>query len=287
MKYTIEGFSQEIALSFKKEIKVKKDGKEYLQTLKLDVIDLMLLRWFVDFYPKMKKKIVGETQYAWINYQTMVDDLPLLSIEKKQVYRRFKKMCDLEILTHHHEKEGGSFSYYGFGEKYAMLIETPEPSQKDTPRTSESYPLGLQSPTKDSSTNNSSTNYSKVSKKVSKKSQEKNEEKTDNQTFDELIDEYTDNEYLRTELKEHLKTRKAKKGALTNHAIELSFKTLDKLTDNVDEKILIVQKSIENGWTSFFPLLRQQKQTDTPNTSSYDIEAYENYNILDKHLTSD
>lgn len=116
---------------------------------------------------------------------------------------------------------------------------------------------------------------STVSKKVSKKAQEK----TDNQTFNELIEEYTDNEELQTELKEHLKTRKAKKGALTNHAIELSFKTLDKLTDDVHEKISIVQQSIENGWTSFFPLSsRQQKENKK---SNYNIEEYENYSIFD------
>lgn len=112
-----------------------------------------------------------------------------------------------------------------------------------------------------------------------------NFEKIEKETFDELIEEYTDNEELQTELKEHLKTRKAKKGALTNHAIELSFKTLDNLADNDNEKILIVQKSIENGWTSFFPLPRQQKLNTTK--SNYDIEAYENYNILDERLGPD
>lgn len=115
--------------------------------------------------------------------------------------------------------------------------------------------------------------------------EDQNFEKIEKETFDELIEEYTDNEELQTELKEHLKTRKAKKGALTNHAIELSFKTLDNLADNDNEKILIVQKSIENGWTSFFPLPRQQKSTTRkPN---YDIEAYEKYNILDRQLEPD
>ena len=44
MKYTIEGFSQEYACSLRKEV----DGK----TIKLDCTDLVILRWFVDFYPK-------------------------------------------------------------------------------------------------------------------------------------------------------------------------------------------------------------------------------------------
>lgn len=94
-----------------------------------------------------------------------------------------------------------------------------------------------------------------------------------------MIESYTDNEELKNELKEHLKTRKAKKCALTNHAIELSLKTLDKLANTDKEKILIVQKSIENGWTSFFPLSsRQQKENKK---SNYNIEEYENYSIFD------
>ena len=107
MKYTIEGFSQEVALNMRKEITVVEGENQKIKILKLDVIDLMLLRWFVDFYPKMKKIIVGQTQYAWVNYQAIVDGLPLLGMEKTPVYRRFKKMCELGILTHHHCKDGG------------------------------------------------------------------------------------------------------------------------------------------------------------------------------------
>ena len=89
--------------------------------------------------------------------------------------------------------------------------------------------------------------------KVSKKESEK--------TFNELIDDYTSNDQLRTELKNHLIVRKQKKGALTNRAIELSFKTLDKLTANIpvndieaidNAKIEIVQQSILKGWVGFF-----------------------------------
>lgn len=85
-------------------------------------------------------------------------------------------------------------------------------------------------------------------------------------TFDELIDAYTQNEFLREELKNHLATRKAKKAALTNRAIELSLKTLDSLVENKpindqeNEKIKIVQRSIENGWTGFFPIKEKTQQ---------------------------
>jgi hypothetical protein len=91
-------------------------------------------------------------------------------------------------------------------------------------------------------------------------------------TFDELIDNYTNNNELRAELKEHLKTRKAKKATLTNRAIELSLKKLDSLTANDAEKILIVQKAIESGWTTFYPLKPDEKPQKK---ASYNLNEYE------------
>ena len=91
-------------------------------------------------------------------------------------------------------------------------------------------------------------------------------------SFDEIIDSYTQNEVLRFELKEHLKTRKAKKATLTDRAIELACKSLDKLTDDENVKIEIVRQSIANGWTGFFELKTQVKQT-TPVEDKKDFVA--------------
>lgn len=118
----------------------------------------------------------------------------------------------------------------------------------------------------------------KESKKESTSSVKKT---TTKETFNELIDNYTDNEQLRNELKEHLKTRKAKKATLTNHAIELSLKKLDSITTNDNEKILIVQNAIENGWTTFYPLRKIINNQTSTNYSSYDIDEYEKYSIFD------
>ncbi len=92
-------------------------------------------------------------------------------------------------------------------------------------------------------------------------------------SFDEIIDAYTENEDLRKELKEHLKTRKQKKAALTNRALELSLKKLDKLADSDEEKILIVQNSIINGWVGFFELNEKDKNK-LNNHSSYNLDEY-------------
>lgn len=76
-------------------------------------------------------------------------------------------------------------------------------------------------------------------------------------SFDEIIDTYTQNEKLRFELKEHLKIRKQKKAALTNRALELSLQKLNSLASNDEDKLRIVQNSVMNGWTAFYPPRRE------------------------------
>ena len=103
-------------------------------------------------------------------------------------------------------------------------------------------------------------------------------------TFDQLIEEYTSNEELRKELKEHLKTRKLKKGALIDRGVKLSLQKLDNLASNDQEKILIVQNAIMNGWTGFFPLKKDEHNrmlSSLPqHKPNYDIEAYKAMDIF-------
>lgn len=94
---------------------------------------------------------------------------------------------------------------------------------------------------------------------------EKKKKKT---SLDTIIENYTSNQELQRELKNHLKVRKQKKGALTDRAIELELKTLDRLADDDETKIRIVQKSIEGGWIGFFKLEVEEKQTQTKQQSS-------------------
>lgn len=124
MKYTIEGFNQKAAMN----ITAEKDGK----TLKLDCTDLIILRFFVDFYPNMIKKTIDNREYAWVNYQHILDDMPLLNIGKRSLMDRFRKLVDLKVLSHMTFKENGTFSYYGFGENYSLLISDYEQECRET-----------------------------------------------------------------------------------------------------------------------------------------------------------
>lgn len=118
MKYTLEGFGQEAALSIRATI--TENG--LTKTIKLDCIDLIILRWIVDFYPNMKKTIIEGIEYAWLDYKSFVEDMPLLGLSKQSLYKRCMKMVTLGVLTHKTIRSEGTFSYYGFGPEYQRLV---------------------------------------------------------------------------------------------------------------------------------------------------------------------
>lgn len=124
---------------------------------------------------------------------------------------------------------------------------------------------------------------SACSKKESKNAEYSNEPKNSRKTFNEIIDDYTENEELRKVLREHLKTRKLKRSSLTNQAIILGLKKLDTLANTDEEKILIVQNSIVNGWTEFFALKKSENRSkkSKQEPQSYSIEDFASYNIFE------
>ena len=121
MKYTIDGFSQEAALNMRATITENGTTK----TIKLDCTDLLILRWIVDFYPNMHKTIIGGSEYAWVSYNALLEDMPLLDIGKRALFSRLKKMEQLGILTHKTVTNKGTFAFYGFGENYKRLTGSP------------------------------------------------------------------------------------------------------------------------------------------------------------------
>lgn len=128
MKYTINGFSQEAALNMRATITEK--GRT--RTIKLDCTDLLILRWIVDFYPNMKKTIIEGVEYAWLDYKSFVEDMPLLGLSNQSLYKRCMKMVTLGVLTHKTIRSGGTFSYYGFGPEYQRLVNS-QPTATQAP----------------------------------------------------------------------------------------------------------------------------------------------------------
>lgn len=118
MKYTIEGFSQQFASTLKK--KIIKNNKEV--EIKIDCTDLVILRWFVDFYPNMKKMVVDGKEYARLTHKKLMEDLPLIDISRAGFIARMQKLVEFNVLQYKFVKEGGSFSLYTFGDNYYNLI---------------------------------------------------------------------------------------------------------------------------------------------------------------------
>ena len=119
MEYVVHGFSQEKAIE-----------------LGLDDRDLLILRWFINFRDngKMATKIIKEDKYYWIDYQGIIEDLPIMKIKNADsVYRRLKKMAKVRVLKHETVRAGGVFSYYTVGENYPALVDTKSKIKKVNP----------------------------------------------------------------------------------------------------------------------------------------------------------
>jgi hypothetical protein len=214
-----------------------RDGKDGVKTALNELEDLGLLLRF-------RQRNIGGTLGEAIYY---ISSAPMSEEEKKEIMSRYSPRESIVAET------VDTSEVEPKAEKPTLEKPTLEKPTLENPQQLNTNILN---------TNLSNTNYikNKVSKKESKKS------------FDELIENYTTNEELREELKNHLATRKTKKATLTNRAIELSFKKLDELVYNKpineqeEEKIKIVQQSIERGWVGFFEIKenasKQYKKND-------------------------
>lgn len=273
MKYTLEGFSQEAALSMQATITEKGEPK----TIKLDIIDLNILRWFVDFYPVMKKTIIDGKEYAWLDYTAFVEDMPLLNLSNQSLYKRCRKMVHLGILTHKTVRNKGTFSYYGFGPEYQRLIHRN--ARATAPKPTTQAPAIAQAPAaaQDLWADATGTNTEQFQLPIANPEPEpqptpqpKKTRKT--KSFDDIIDAYTNDPQTKDLLGAWLQNRKAKRAAMTDRAIQGCIGKLDKcaqesrmsVNDYLDEVVC-------RGWSAFFPIenyrndgyqqkLRQQSQ---------------------------
>lgn len=266
MRNSILGFNQEFAAGLYKT--VEKSGKETI--LKLDVSDLTILRWLVDFSHtgKMETVSIEGNLYYWVSYNKVIEDLPLLNIGKDMLYRRLKKMVELEILTYY-SKSGGQ-AYFGFGKNYEHMLSS-EYSRKsegseNIPSVSENNPSSVgknsEAPSENIPTNNILNN-----KSLNKSLNNKKESKKEN-SFDEIINDYTNDEKTKMLLGEWLKVRKAKRAAMTNYAISLNIKKLDNLASQSNMSVnQYLEEVIARGWQAFF-VINNYKSNNQPNQAS-------------------
>ena len=268
MKYNISGFDQTAMIE-----------------LGLSADDLNILRWFIDFKDsgKMIKEYFIEENcfYYWINYNGLIEAFPYLFVncnteetKKKKLQRLLNGNISKILKKKLIKNKKGTYTFFALNEvNYQKLLKINHESCE------EQYNAGAEVPTgttytgandttgtnhssvhrnesfhpKDSSINNSSININKKEKKKIKKEPTQTE-------IDEVINAYTSNEELKATLIEFVKFRKSIKRVMTTRALELLIKKLDKLSNNDNTKIEILNESIMNGWNGIFPL----KDNSTP-----------------------
>jgi len=162
MKYTIAGFSQS---------KMCEYG--------YDLVDAHIIRFCVDFYNtgQMKMKEIDGAVYFWMHYDTVVKELPILSLTKRGLADRMSKMCGTfkeqdtmgrtkgknktPIFKAHVEKSNsGTFTYFSFLEPVLLSLLSDSTAVQTNDRTAVQTHVrtAVQTAPKDPSTNNPSTN---------------------------------------------------------------------------------------------------------------------------------
>lgn len=247
MKYTILGFNQEKALEFG-----------------FDVEDLLIIRWFVDFYSssKMIKMNVGDKTYAWVNYSRVIEDIPILNMKKDTLSRRMKKICETGIMEHETLKQGGTFSLYKLTDKYDQLISKDNKTE-GTEKIPEGYgkksqPVTDKNPEQNINLLNNNSikdinTYSTKEELLHPKNEDvgKNSKK---ESVNSVISSYTENKDLQDALHDFVDMRTKVRKPLTVRAMKLSLNELDKLAVDDMTKIAIVNQSIVHSWLTFYKL---------------------------------
>ena len=175
----------------------------------------------------MEKRIIDGKEYFWISYEYVLQELPILKISKKTLYRCFKDLVDKGILTHAFVKDGGSYSFYGFGKGFFSLVSSSSFSGAVL-HTSQKPP---------------------AEKKPVKNSLTKKE-------VESRIAESFTGESLRSSFNDFLAMRvNIKKPISTSGALTRMINRVKKLSDG-DESLAdkILDQSIRNNWQDIYPL---------------------------------
>ena len=110
----------------------------------------------------------------------------------------------------------------------------------------------IQSSVQDSVQNSSTLN--KQNKTKQNKKTKKEREKKD-QTYDEILDRLVEGENLKAAYLEFIKMRKLIKKPMTNKALEMLIRKVDKLEpESIERKIELLDNAVLHNWQSVYPL---------------------------------
>lgn len=169
-------------------------------------------------------------------------------LSKPPIDKALNELCDLNYIIKT-SKVINNVTFNSYKANLPVIKELCWGSKESLPPSKES----LQGGDKESLHNNKGFNNKNDNKNKTKESKEI--------SFDDIINSFTENEDERKLLGEWLKVRKAKRAAMTNKAIELNLKKLNKLAKESNLSVVAyLEEVICRGWQAFYVI----KNYDNP-----------------------
>lgn len=183
-----------------------------------------------------------------------------LGISADTFGKYLKQLCEYGYIKAQQVKENGRFSH----NVYTICgTISPCPKISDTENTVHD---DLDSKINSNKNNSISNNNSDIKK----------ERKT---SSDDAISAYTQNEELRTTIIDFIKMRKLIKAPMTDRALKGILKELDKLGHSDEEKIAILEQSIERSWRGVFAISKPKQQQEQVNDDVYLEDYFKNVTV--------
>ncbi len=246
MKYSLLGFNQ----------------AKVLDIPNIDIQDLIILRWVMDLFSRassIRKEVNGNTM-VWVKYDTLLEDIPMLGIQKRSLELRFSKLVKSGLLLHYHDKTNGSFSYYAVTSLLENLIYDNEGCEKNFIGGMKNFAEG-------------GTKKIADQKLTTKNTYIENNRKENIQRKDEFFVYLLGMGVDEQNLKDWLEVRKARKAPMTWSAIKMLEREALKAGKSVAE---VVQICAERGWQGFKAnymargLKDELKDREVPKHPNYD-----------------
>lgn len=234
MKFTIEGFSQQRAVE-----------------LGLSVEDLVILRWFVDFWPSPKMvKMESEGKiYALVSYSSFIEQMPIIGCNKRTIARKFQRLVEANVLENTTIKQGGSFSVYRFGSNYDSLVnKSVTVAQYCTEGLHKNEQPGMY---ENEHTNTNLFNYTNQYKTKERKK----EKTTTSDSLNQIVESYTQDPEVKSLLVEWLKIRELKKAVMTDRALTMNLKKMESMAkESHMSKKQYLEEVVMRGWVGFYKI---------------------------------
>ena len=121
--------------------------QDKLLNLGMDLKDAFVLSYLreIMYFEKTVTKKVGGKQFIWINYEKLLDYLPILKINTiDAIYRRFKRYEDKGLVIKHvHKFMNGSYTFFYLKDEFFDLFEISKIKSSDTEIKKQMMEMGL------------------------------------------------------------------------------------------------------------------------------------------------